>query len=166
MCIFGKIGYLWPAFCTSLFWISFFLKNQFVLWTDDPAKRLICLRHRERMGWEKVTSARPLNNNHFLRDEIYLGYSGAIPGKQLDHLASWPPQRQPWCSQKTSNPKLQTGFDKNNWPHLSLSPIQCLHHTLQHKHLRLKAKAVRFNKFYSSAMQGLTKLQLLISRDM
>ena len=55
-----------------------------------------------------------LNINYFLSDEIYLGYSAASPGKQLDHLASWPPQRQPWCSQKTSIRQLLAGPDENN----------------------------------------------------
>ena len=99
------------------------------------------------MGRGKVTF--PMNS---FVNEIYLGYSAAISGKLMDQLASWPPQRQPCCSQKTSIQKLQAGFDENNWPHLSLSPIQCLHHALQHKHLRLKTKVVRFNKFNSSAM--------------
>ena len=62
----------------------------------------------------------------FFSDEVYLGYSAAIPGKLLDPLATWLPQRRPWCSQKNSNQKLQNGFDENNWPHLSLSPTQCL----------------------------------------
>ena len=62
----------------------------------------------------------------FFSDEVYLGYSAAIPGKLLDQLAASPPQRQPWCSQKNSNQKLQNGFDEDNWPHLSLSPTQCL----------------------------------------
>ena len=68
----------------------------------------------------------------YFKDEIYLGHSAAIPGKLLDHLGSWPPKRPPWCSQKTSIQKLQTGFHENNWPRLSLSPIQCLHCGLQH----------------------------------
>ena len=62
----------------------------------------------------------------FLSDEVYLGYGAAIPGKLLDQLAAWPPQRQPWRSQKTSIQKLQNGFDENNWPHLPLPPTQCL----------------------------------------
>ena len=52
--------------------------------------------------------------------KIYLGNSAAISGKLLDQLASWPPQRQPCCLQRTSIQKLQPGFDENNWPHLSL----------------------------------------------
>ena len=94
----------------------------------------------------------------FFSDEIYLGYSAAIHGKLSDHLASWPRQRQPWCSQKTSIQKLQTGYDKNNWQHLSLSPIQCLHHRLQHKHLKLKTKVLRFNNLIQ--VQSLRKLQI------
>ena len=85
-------------------------------------------------------------------NEIYLGYSAAISGKLLDQLASSPPQKQPCCLQRTSIQKLQTVFDENNWPHLSLSPIQYLYYALQHKHLRLKTTIVRFNKFNSSAM--------------
>ena len=166
MCIFGEIGYLWPAFCTSLFLISFFLVNISSKLMTPQTGSLAWAPRKNGARESHFCSPHSIRTMHSFSNEIYLGYSAAIPGKQLDHLASWPPQRQPWCSQKTSNPKLQTGFDKNNWPHLSLSPIQCLHHTLQHKHLRLKAKAVRFNKFYSSAMQNLTKLQLLISRDM
>ena len=82
----------------------------------------------------------------FFNDEIYLGYSAAISGKLLDHLAPWPPQRQPCCSQKTSIRKLQTGFDANNWLHLSPSPTQCLHRRLLHKHLRFQTNVERCNK--------------------
>ena len=99
------------------------------------------------MGREKVT----FPTTSFFNEEIYLGYSVAIPGKLLDHSAPWPPQRQPCCLQKTSIQKLPTGFDENNWQHLSLSPIQYLHHRLQHKHLRLQKNVVRCNKFNSSA---------------
>ena len=83
--------------------------------------------------------------------EVYLGYSAAILGTLWDHLASSPPLRLPWCSQKTSIRKLQAGFDENNWPHLSLLPTRYLHHVLQHTHLRLKTTVVRLNKFDSSA---------------
>ena len=110
--------------------------------TNYLANRFIYLGHRG-----KVT----FPTNGFV-NEIYLGYSAAISGKLLDQLASSPLQRQPCCLQRTSIQKLQTGFDENNWPHLSLSPIQYLYHTLQHKHLRLKTTVVRFNKFNSSAM--------------
>ena len=89
--------------------------------TNCPANRLSYLGHRGRMGRGKVTSP----TNSFV-NEIYLGYSAANSGKLLDQLASWPPQRQPWCSQKTSIQKLQTGLDENNWPHPSLTPTQCL----------------------------------------
>ena len=100
------------------------------------------------MGREKVT----FPTTSVFNEEIYLGYSVAIAGKLLDHLAPWPPQRQPCCLQKASIQKLQTGFDKNNWQHLSLSPIQYLYHRLQHKHLRLQKKVVRCHKFNSNAM--------------
>ena len=100
-----------------------------------------------RTGQGKVT----FSTNGFV-SETYLGYSAAISGKLSDQLASSPRQRQPCCLQRTSIQELQTGFDVNNWPHLSLSPIQCLRQTLQQKHLRLKTKVVRFNKFNSSAM--------------
>ena len=100
------------------------------------------------MGREKVT----FPTTSFFNEEIYLGYSVATPGILLDLLAPWPPQRQPYCLQKTSIQKLQTGFDENNWQHLSLSPIQCLHRRLQHKHLRLQKNVVRCHKFNSSAM--------------
>ena len=77
---------------------------------------------------------------NFSSDEIYLGYSAAIPGKLSDQLASWPPQRQPWCSQKTSIRQLQAGPDENNWQHLSLLTTPYLHHKLPRKHLRFKNK--------------------------
>ena len=99
------------------------------------------------MGRGKVT----FPTTSFLNEEVYLGYNAAISGKLLDHLAPWPPQRQLWCSQKTSIQKLQTGFDENNWQHLSLSLIQYLRHRLRHKHLRLQKNVVRCNKFNSSA---------------
>ena len=105
--------------------------------TNYLANRLIYLGHRGRTGRGKVS----FPTNRFV-NEIYLGYSAAISGKLLDQLASLPPQRQPCCLQRTSIQKLQTVFDENNWPHLSLSPIQYLYHTLQHKHLRLKTTVV------------------------
>ena len=77
--------------------------------------------------------------------EIYLGYNAATPGKLLDHLASWLPQRQPWYSQKTSIQKLQTRSDENNWRHLSPPATQYLQDSLHYKHLGLKTKIVRCN---------------------
>ena len=85
---------------------------------------------------EKPEQARFTKNQLFFSHLVYLDYSAAIPGKLLDQLAAWPPQRRPRCSQRNSNQKLQNGFDENNWPHLSLSPTQCLSYGLQHKHLR------------------------------
>ena len=131
VCIFGEIG---PAFCTS---------RKFLL-------QLITLPTGSLVWGIEEESLHSIRIN-FFSDEIYLGYNAAIPGKLSDHLASWPPQRQPWCSQKISIQKFQTCFDENNWQHLSLSPIQCLHHRLQHKHLRLKTKIVRCNTFNSSS---------------
>ena len=84
-------------------------------------------------------------------NQIYLGYSEATPGKLLDHLASWQPQRQPWYSQRSSSQKLQIRFDENNWRHLLLRATQCLQDSLHCRHLTLKAKVVRCNKFNSSA---------------
>ena len=155
VCIFGEIGYLWPVFCTSQKLMLF------VLFLTCLSSKLITLWTRTRFwsiqgerGEEKsLFSVSPFT---FFNDKIYLGYSAAIPWKLLDHLGSWPPQRQPWCSQKTSIQKLQTGFDENNWPHLSLSPTQHLHQRLQHRHLRLKTKVLRFNNLIQE--QSLTKL--------
>jgi len=56
----------------------------------------------------------PFTHSNYFFNQIYLGYSAAIPGKLLDHLAFWPLQRQPWHLQKTSIQQLQTGFDENN----------------------------------------------------
>ena len=111
--------------------------------TNYSANRLTCLGHQD--------ESLPPTRSNFFSDEINLGHSAAIPGKLSYHLASWPPKRQPWCSQKTSNQELQTAFDESNWPHLSRSPIQCLHHEQRHEHLRLKICVVRCNKFNSSS---------------
>lgn len=55
-----------------------------------------------------------------------LDYSAATPGKLLDHLTSWRPQKQPWYLQTSSSQKLQIRFDDNNWRHLSLRATQYL----------------------------------------
>ena len=112
--------------------------------------QLIILRTGSLVWGIEDESLHPIRSN-FFSDEINLGHSAAIPGKFSYHLASWPLKRQPWCSQKTSNQELQTAFDESNWPHLSRSPIQCLHHRQRHKHLRLKINVVRCNKFNSSS---------------
>ena len=146
VCNFRDVRYLWPAFCTNCK-LTQFSSHYFFhsLWppTNYPANRLTCLGHQDEL-------LHPTRSN-FFSDEINLGHSAAIPGKLSYHLASWPPKRQPWCSQKTSIQELQTAFDESNWQHLSRSPIQCLYHRQRHKHLRLKTKVVRCNIFNSSS---------------
>ena len=90
-------------------------------------------------------------------NEIYLDSSAATPGKLLDYLRSWRPQRQPWYSQRSSSQRLQIRFDENNWRHLSLQATQYLYDSLHYRHLTLKAKVVRCNKFNSSAKPRETK---------
>ena len=121
----------------------FFLTLSLCPLTNYPTNRLTCFGHRGRMGQGKVT----FTTTSFFNEEIYICYSAAIPGKLLDHLAPLPPQRQPWSSQKTSIQKLLTGFDQNNWQHLSLSPTQYLNHRQQHKHLRFQKNVVDATNF-------------------
>ena len=56
---------------------------------------LVKLGHQGRIERGKVTLPPFPHSDYFFNDEIYLGYSAAIPGKLKDHLASWPLQRQP-----------------------------------------------------------------------
>ena len=146
VCNFRDVRYLWPAFCTNCKLTPFFSHYFF----HSLIFQRIILRTGSLVWGIEDESLHPIRSN-FFSDEIYLGHSAAIPGKLSYHLATWPPKKQPWCSQKTSIQELQTAFDESNWQHLSRSPIQCLHCRQRHKHLRLKINVVRCNIFNSSS---------------
>ena len=91
------IGYLWCAICTSRKLTPFFS----LFFSLSPSTNWLPWLRTGSLVWGVEDELLHSIKTNFTSDEIYLGYRAAIPGKLSDHLSSWPPQRQPWCSQKT-----------------------------------------------------------------